>query len=223
MQEWRVSRRVWETKWTCVGINFCSSCPELNGAACRWLWFLQQAGSVGAVGLCISYTCGLWWGGAEVVSLSDSWTLSTSPLFLKAQCSISLEDSITLPEEAWFGQSGASDLPAGLQFLALPPTVLWKHNPTFPHLVFISSSMVHRMLYIFLLHTLITSLVALFLSCHFVFCSSEDVVAVRNKKKIQMLRCFYSLLVMIVKKGKKKPHDTSDMMRISHMVYDAYR
>lgn len=24
-------------------------------------------------------------------------------------------------------------------------------------------------------------------------------------------------------KGGKKTHDTSDMMRISHMVYDAYR
>lgn len=39
-------------------------------------------------------------GGGEVVSLSDSWTFSTLPLFLQAQYSISLEDSITLPEEA---------------------------------------------------------------------------------------------------------------------------
>lgn len=36
----------------------------------------------------------------EVVSLSDSWTLSTSPLFLQAQCSISLKASIALPEES---------------------------------------------------------------------------------------------------------------------------
>lgn len=140
----------------------------------------------------------------EVVSLSDSWTLSTLPLFLQAQCSISLEDSITLPEEAWFDQSGASDLPAGLQFLALPPTVLWKHNPTFSHLVSISSSMVHRILYIFLLHTLSTSLVALFLSCHFVFFFSEDVVAVRKKKEDPDAKMFLYFVSNDSEKGEKK-------------------
>lgn len=53
---------------------------------------------------------------------------------------------------------------------------------------------------------------ALFLSCHFVFFFSKDVVAVRKKKEDPDAKMFLYFVSNDSEKGKKKTHDTSDMM-----------
>lgn len=64
---------------------------------------------------------------------------------------------------------------------------------------------------------------ALFLSCHCLLLQLGHSSSKKKKKKEDPDAKMFLYFVSNDSEAGKKPHDTSDIMHISHMIYDAYR